>query len=705
MGYQRYNNREVGWIQFNARVLDEALSHKTPLLERVHFLQIFSTNLDEFFMKRVGGLKRQKALGIRSQSDEQPSPQEQLREVRKNLLPLLKIQWECWNKDIIPSLAHQGITFLEWDKLGIQERRYCERYFDKNLFPVLTPLCVSQGRPFPLISNLSSFLGLLLRRSSLNPSDSHLKSLDTVFARVKIPTVFPQWIRLSPATKGSSDIRLVSLRQIITHNVDKLFSGSEVLDSLLFRVTRNADLERDEEDVEDLLEMITEELKERRFAEIVRMEVSPSPNPLIKTLLKRELELEDEDIYETYTEVDFTNLFALTELARPDLKYRHWIPVTPDPLKDEETSIFSVVRQRDLLVQHPYESFQQTVVKFIQSAVQDPKVLAVKMTLYRTGTDSPFIPLLIQAAEDGKQVVCVVELKARFDEEKNIQVARMLEKAGVHVVYGVVGLKTHCKVILIVRQEEDRVRSYAHIGTGNYHASTSRIYTDFGLFTAKPEFTQDVVQLFHYFTGQSVNTKYSKLIIAPHEMKHSFLELIHFEEKEARAGKGGRIIAKMNSLEDRDVIEALYRASAAGVVIDLFVRGFCCLRPQVKGMSDNIHVFSIIGRFLEHSRLFYFQHGAKRADEGLFFMGSADWMNRNLTGRIEVITPVEDQALKIKLYETFQILLSDHQQAWELKKEGYYQRRAATLDSIGTHENLMRFYEGHVYRTNSSFLH
>jgi len=687
----RYLNRDISWLQFNARVLHEAIDPRTPLLERVKFLQIFTTNLDEFFMKRVGGLKHQKAAGILKGAHQQPGPAELIQEIRKAILPLLEQRSNCWTDALIPLLKKEGIELLEWTDLSLNEQSWLENYFDQNLFPVLTPLSVDSGHPFPFISNLSSSYGLLLR----NPRSSHLSdetyNAEALFARVKIPSTFPAWIRLPGL---GHDERFISLTQILKQFLGKLFPGMEILHSLWFRITRNAELERDEEDAEDLLEMITEEIRERRFAEVVRLELGPQPNPLIRELLRYELELHDEEIYENSTDIDFSSLNVIFDLERKKLKYKPWIPTIPHPFQDGEVSIFNSILDADLLVHHPYESFHHSIERFVRTASSDPKVLAIKMTLYRTGADSPFIPFLMRAAEEGKQVVCLVELKARFDEERNIQVARALEKAGVHVVYGVVGLKTHCKVVLVVRQEETQVRSYAHIGTGNYNSKTAGLYTDFGYFTAKPEFTEDVVQLFHFLTGRSLNRQYNKLLLAPTHLKTYFLQMIRFEMEEALNQRPARIIAKMNSLEDVDIIQALYDASQAGVSIDLIVRGFCCLRPQVPGLSDNIRVISVIGRFLEHCRIFHFQHGSANPLDGLFMIGSADWMYRNLTARVEVVTPIEDKNLKKRLSDLLQVLLQDERQAWTLQADGnYLQKTPSSKDhSLGTHDIQMEYY-------------
>ncbi len=691
-------DREMSWIKFNQRVLNEALDKRTPLLERVNFLQIFNTNLDEYFMKRVGGLKRQKIAGIYSGLNKNIDPVEILLEIRNSLTPLLKQQADCWNNDILPSLNQEGLYLLNWSDLYSAEKLWVSAYFHSHLFPVLTPLSVDPGHPFPFISNLSNSLGVLLRHPRDYHESEEAYQEESLFARIKLPTTFPQWISIK-LKQNPKEERWISLKQVVAHHLDALFPGMEVRDTFSFRVTRNADLERDEEDAEDLLEMITEELRERRFADVVRLEHSPEASRILVELLKFELELNEDEIYENSFDIDFSSMSSLFSLNRPSLKYKPWTPVIPQAFRSEEfqsgeKSVFSTIRDNDILVHHPYESFQHSVETFVIAAVNDPQVLAIKMALYRTGADSPFIPLLIQAAEAGKQVVCLVELKARFDEERNIQVARSLEKAGVHVVYGVVGLKTHCKVILVVRQESEEVRSYAHIGTGNYHSNTAKLYTDLGLFTAKNQFTDDISKLFHFLTGHSLSQNYRKLIIAPLQMKTRFLELIAFESKLAREGRPAQIIAKMNSLEDRDIIEALYAASQSGVQIDLIIRGFCCLRPQVPGLSEQIRVTSIIGRFLEHSRIFFFQQGAQIPLDGLYLIGSADWMSRNLTARVEAIVPIEDRLLKSRIYDLLQVMLHDQRQAWELNADGNYVQRRPSAHStpLGTHEIQMKMY-------------
>ena len=674
-------NREVSWLGFNQRVLAEAVDERTPLLERVSFLSIFTSNLDEFFMKRVGGLKRQFASGVTSQSLDGKTAGQQLQAIRATVLPMLAEQARVYRERIRPELRNAGVYLLDWIELTEAEHAFADEYFRRDLFPILTPLAVDPGHPFPFISNLSESLGLVLR---------HPTEEERLFARVKIPANLPSWIQLGNGPTDGS-YRFVRLEDMITHNLDSLFPNMEVLGVMPFRVTRNGDVERDEEDADDLLEMMEEELRARRFARVVRLEHGPNPDAWLLRFLMDELDLTTDDIYELPEELDFTSLRPLVDLPLPHLKAEPWVPVVPGPLVDTESDLFSVIRSGDLLVHHPYESFTTSVERFLTAAASDDKVLAIKMTLYRTGDDSPFINTLIRAAEAGKQVVCLVEVKARFDEQRNIQVAQMLEKSGVHVVYGIVGLKTHAKIALVVRREPDGLRSYAHIGTGNYHSGTARLYTDFGLFTAKPEFTEDVVELFHYLTGRSLKRDYQKLLVAPVNMKKRFLEMIERETELAKAGRPTGIVAKINSLEDAQVISALYRASRAGVPIDLIVRGFCCLRPGLPGLSEQIRVISIVGRFLEHSRAFHFRNGAEDPIDGEFFIGSADWMSRNLQNRVEAVSPVEDRPLRERLWQSLQVMLGDRRQAWEMDADGNYRQRLVAdpaLD-VGTHRRLM----------------
>ncbi len=681
-------NREVEWLEFNGRVLHEAVDRRNPLLERVRFMGIFTSNLDEFFMKRVGGLRHQVAIGSRRLAGGM-SAEEQLKAIRKMVVTQQGKLAENFSRVLRPELKKNGIELLEWRDLTATERVIANQYFRQNVFPVLTPLAVDPGLPFPFISSLSVSFGVTLR---------HPDRDEKLFARIKIPKIFPQWIRVRPDNHSGqaseapvTSHRFVSLLDIIQHNLRDLFPDMEILDVMPFRITRNAEVEREEEDAEDLLEMIAEELKQRRFGDVVRLEHGPHPDPWMLRFLMDELELTEDSVYELNGILDATDLKPLLEIALPQLKYEPWTPLVPPPLMDDRVSIFDVIREDDILVHHPYESFGATVERFIRQAVDDPSVLAIKMTLYRTGDDSPFIPLLIRAAEQGKQVVVLIELKARFDEARNIHWAQELENAGVHVVYGVVGLKTHAKTALVIRQEASGVQCYVHLGTGNYHKQTAKLYTDVGYFTAKSQYTEDVVELFHFLTGRSLKRTYAKLLVAPAEMKDGILNRIRQEIEFAKAGKPARIIAKCNSLEERDLVRALYDASQAGVEVELIVRGFCCLRPRVKGLSERIRVISVIGRFLEHSRILYFSRGQANPLDGEFLIGSADLMYRNLLGRIETLSPIDSPKAKERLWEILDTHLSDRRLAWEMQSDGSYvqYQPRTTSEQDGSHKRLM----------------
>lgn len=672
-----FTNREIGWLNFNRRVLHEAEDARTPLLERLRFLGICHSNLDEFFMKRVGRLKRQLAMGLMSKSADGKTPIQQMKVIRALTMKMVAAQAQIYAKQILPELKKAGVHVLKWKDLTGAEKEWLAKYYAKNVFPVLTPLSVDPGHPFPFISNLSTSLGVTLK---------HPERDEQFFARVKIPQVLPQWVRIDP--ESSKDIRFISLLDLIRENLSGLFPAMQVVSVMPFRLTRNADISRDEEDAEDLLELIEEELRLRRFAEVVRIEHGPDPDPWMLKFLMEELDLGPDDVYEAVEELDFTGFSALLDLNLTEHKYPLWNPLVPAAFhEDEPNAFFKLIRNNDQLVHHPYESFAATVEKFIRLAVDDPKVLAIKMTLYRTGDNSPFIKSLIRAAEAGKQVVCLVELKARFDEERNIYWAQELENAGVHVVYGIVGLKTHAKTTLVVRQETDGLKCYAHFGTGNYNVQTSRLYTDLGLFTANDELTAELVEFFHYLTGRSLKSDYKHLLIAPVNMFNRFKLLIEREAQLAKEGKPAFIFAKMNNMEEIDIGLSLYKASQAGVDVSLVVRGFCSLRPGMPGISDRIQVMSVIGRFLEHSRLFYFRNGAADPVDGEFYLGSADWMYRNLHARVESVVPVLDRALKERLWELVQLHLKDQRQTWDMDAAGEYRQR--TGGEAGLHQTLM----------------
>lgn len=673
-------NRELGWLKFNKRVLAQAQDSRFPILERVKFFNIFNSNLDEFFMKRVGGLQRQFYAKVAKASLDGLNAEDQLRLIRAKVLALNEEVRKLLQGDLLPGLAQGGIHLLQWSQLSPEEQVWAHQFFRDKIFPVLTPMAVDPGHPFPLISNLSISLAVSL----VGPTDD-----ETLFARIKIPEVFPTWLRIPNTPVGVE--KFLSCAEVIRQHVGELFPRMTIKNVMPFRVTRNIDIEAaDEEGVEDLLELIEEEVRQRRFAEVVRLEHGPDPDPWLLQFLTEELDLGPEETYVYPLPLEFKNLGSIANLSMSALKFKPWNPVTVPQLVDESANIFTVLRNSDLLVHHPYDNFSSSVERFIQTAALDPHVVAIKMTLYRTSEESPIVHALIRAAEEGKQVVCLVELKARLDEERNIYWAQAMEKAGVHVVYGIVGLKTHAKIALVVRQEKEEFKSYAHIGTGNYHPQTARFYTDMGLLTSRQELTSELVEVFHYLTGRSLKSDYKHLMVAPINLRQRILEMIKVEIEAARSGLPSGIIAKMNNLEDRHIIDALYEASRAGVPIQLIVRGFTCLRPQVPGVSENIKVISIIGPFLEHSRVFYFRNRQPNEIDGRFFIGSADWMTRNLLGRVEVVTPVEDRAARDRIWEALQTMINDQRLAWDLDGEGHYhQRRPRTPEEeIGCHDLL-----------------
>ena len=677
----RFLNRDIQWLEFNRRVLFQAIDPRTPLLERVRFLSITSRNLDEFFMKRIGGLKRRRDLRLGAQYFETLPPERQLEELRSVVIDLMGLQQRCFRHDVLPTLVEAGIELLGWDDLTDDEKRDAESWYRANIFPILTPLAVDPGHRFPFISNLSVSIGVMLRRAG---------ETEELFARVKVPEV-P--CRLYDLGDGR---RFVPVQELIEHNLDDLFPGMEILRILPFRVTRNADVEEESEDAEDLLEHIQQQLRERRFASVVRLEVGENPDPRVLKLVLDELDLDESDVYETDRLLDYGILDDIADLDVPEMRFQPWRPVVPRGLEGDSSDLLAAIRSGDMIVHMPYESFDATVERFVEQAAADPRVLCIKQTLYRTSGDSPFIPSLIKAAESGKQVAVLVELRARFDEARNIHWAGKLEDAGVHVAYGVVGLKTHTKTVLVVRQEAGGIRCYAYIGTGNFNSKTAGLYEDVGLFTADPAITEDLVTLFNYMTGRSRQREYNKLLVAPTTMKSSFVDYIEREIMVSTPERPGRIICKMNQLEDREVSDALYRASQAGVQIDCIVRGFCCLRAGVPGLSENIRIHSIIGRFLEHSRIFWFSGGREDPLDGDFIIGSADWMYRNLHNRVEAATPVENRGLRARLWEILMINLEDHRQSWQMRSDGTYALRDASdlaeddPRMEGTHARLMR---------------
>lgn len=673
-------NRDVSWLQFNRRVLHEAADKRNPLLERLRFLIIFSSNLDEFVMKRIGYLKHLLGSGISHSSVDGLSVTEQMEAIRKHINEDLETQRAIYLQ-LVGELQRNDIFIYDYEDLAADDQEFCNGIFRRKIYPVLTPLSVDPGHPFPFISNLSYSLGMILR----NPQT------DTIlFSRVKIPEAIPG-LMLLPRVGDDKKFRFVNTVTIVKFNLAALYPGMEIQQTVPFRVSRNADVDHREDEAQDLLILVEEGIKERRLAECVRLEIHRSTDPNLTNFLKESLEIVEEDIYEMDFPIDFGILKPIVDLDLSHLKFKPWSPVIPK-IFAENTSIFQLIRQGDILVHHPYESFSGTVEKFVSSAADDPHVLAIKMTLYRTGDNSPFIRSLIKAAEKGKQVVALVELKARFDEQRNIVWAQKLEDAGVHVVYGILGLKTHTKTTLIVRQENDGdIMSYVHIGTGNYHSQTSNLYTDLGLLTCNQKIAGEVAQVFNYLTGSSLKTDYTEILIAPINMKSTFMKKIRDEIDHAKAGKRSRIIAKMNSLEDEVITELLYEASQAGVKITLIVRGFCSLKPGIPELSENIEVISIIGRFLEHSRVFYFSNGDDDPLKGEYYIGSADWMHRNLHNRVELIVPILDVKLKDKLWDFVEILLRDNRQAWVLKQDGSYEQKVPKdgEEELGSHQELM----------------
>ncbi len=676
-------NRDLSWLKFNERVLKQAYDESLPLLERVRFLAIFNSNLDEFIMKRVGYLNRLIVRGVNRVGDQDITPHALLTDIRNEVLKLSKLRDDYLYSVILPQLKGIGVHLLDWKDLSDKEKKDTTTYFEENVFPVLTPLAIDPAHPFPFLSNLSFSISVKLK----DPNKS-----DSLFARIKIPNILPQWYRLQ--TDDPNIFRLVTLHQVIQHNITELFPNMEVESVMSFRVARNADIKQVSDDVEDLLDVVEEELRQRRLAEIVRLEYSNPPMKSMLSLLKRELELEEGDLYA----VDGPFIHhILSEIANLPVSGNHhfktWVPTIPAVLKDESSNMLDTIKHKDILVHHPYESFSASVERFLNDAVHDPLVFGIKITLYRSGDNSPLIPLLIQAAESGKQVVCVVELKARFDEARNIYWGEMLESAGVHVVYGIVGLKTHAKSTLVIRRDKEKFRLYAHIGTGNYNAATAKIYTDFSYFTADKKITSELLQVFNYLTGLSLKRDYKKFLVSPVNMKEQFLKLIRNEAKNAKDKKHAHIVAKMNSLQDPEIMDELYKASQAGVKIDLMVRGFCCIKPKIKGISDNIRISSTVGRFLEHSRVFYFANGNEIPHEGEFYIGSADWMYRNLNKRVEICVPVKDEEHKKHLWYVLSSNLKDKVLTWDLDTSGEYKKRAYKSADLGLHEVFMQHYK------------
>jgi polyphosphate kinase len=658
----RFLNRELSWLDFNARVLALAEDPGTPLLERTKFLAIFASNLDEFYMVRVAGLKRRLKAGLPMRGGDRVSLRNQLEMITGRAADLVTRHASCFADEVLPKLAAENIQLVRWVDLDAPERERLRMYFREQVFPVLTPLAVDPAHPFPYISSRSLNLAVALR----DPDGANSE----LFARVKVPNNVPRFVTVQNDARG---VRFLPVEELIANHLDQLFSGMQVLEWHLFRVTRNAELEVDEDRDEDLLQALERELAQRRFGPPVRLEVAASISDHVLDLLVRELDMDSHDVLRVPGLLDLAALWQVfNECDRDDLKDRPFVPSTHPQLADGEVprSVFNRLRECDILVHHPYHSFSTSVQRFIEQAAADPQVLAIKQTLYRTSGDSPIVDALIDAAAAGKQVVVLVEVKARFDEVANIGWARMLERAGCHVVYGLVGLKTHCKTALVVRQEGNQIRRYCHIGTGNYHPKTARLYEDFGMLTADPEVGADVTDLFNVLTGYSRQTAFRRLLVAPHGVRRGLIERIEQQAQRVSGGAEGLVQFKVNSLVDEETIDALYRASTAGVKVDLVIRGMCALRPGVPGLSENIRVRSIVGRFLEHSRVFRFGTG----DDAEFWIGSADLMHRNLDRRVEALVRVSHPAAEDELSNVLELSMSDGIQGWDLAADGTWTR-------------------------------
>ena len=671
----RLFNRELSWLEFNRRVLEEAMDENLAVLERLKFLSIFSTNLDEFFMIRISGLKEQIEEGVSDLSFDGLTATEQLREIGKRLRPMLKKQVSYLRDTVLPELAAAGITVEPYKSLNAKDKKKLEKYFRDYLFPILTPQSVDSSHPFPYISNLSLNLGLFIEPNR-QITQKNLRHLfrQKRFARIKIP---PSVSRLVPISEKQG--RFALLEEVIAANANSLFPNMKVGEGFLFRVTRDADIELREDEAGDLMRTLERELQRRRFRFPVRLEVSADMSDKMLRTLVNGIGLTDQDVYKIDGFVDIPDLMQLYSLDRPQLKDRPIAYVHPTALL-EKKSIFDVLKKRDVLVHHPYTSYS-AVTDFVAEAAEDPQVQAIKICLYRTGKDSPVVESLIRASRQGKQVTALVELKARFDEEANIEWARRLENEGVHVVYGISTLKTHSKVLLVIRREKDKLVRYVHIATGNYNPMTSRTYTDLGLLTADEAIGSDAISLFNFLTGYSQQNKYHHLLVAPLDLREKLTDLIRREKKHAAAGKPAKIIAKINSLTDERLIDELYDASETGVEIELIVRGICSLRPGVRGLSSNIRVRSIVGRFLEHSRVFYFANGGEQNEE--MYIGSADWMQRNLDRRVEVIIPVLDSEIKWYLKDVLlDAYLRDNVNARQLRSDGTYRKLPAGKESF-----------------------
>ncbi|MFC7115214.1 polyphosphate kinase 1 [Natronoarchaeum sp. GCM10025703] len=657
-----YLNRELSELLFQKRVLREGMDERNPPLERLRFLAFFTKNTDEFFMKRIGGLKQQIDAGVMETTPDGRTPKQQWHEVLDMAHPLFQQQSDYWQTTLKPTLAEEGVEIRVPDELPVDKQRELRTDFEKSILPTLTPLAFDPAHPFPFISNLSLSLAVL---SSDETSES-------TFTRIKIPSNQPRLITVP----GEAN-RYILIEDLIEANLDLLLPDLDIQDVSKFKVTRNAEVRRNEEVAEDLIDRVEEVLEQRRFATVVRLEVDADMPDKSVSILKEQLDMDDKEVFYRDGPIDFEDFFELSELDRPDLKPSSWTP-QPHPRIGPITSdtqagsidIFSEIRKEDILAQHPYHSFEGTVQRFLDAAANDPDVLAVKAAIYRTASDSKVIQSLIDAAENGKQVAVMVELKARFDEKNNLEWVRQLEEEGIHVAYGTVGFKTHTKTALVVRQEDDGVQLYSHVGTGNYHSGTAKGYSDAGLLTADRDIGLDLTKVFNFFTGPTLDDRFRKLLIAPVTMRERFTQMVRKEAENAHAGRHARIVVKVNGLEDPSMVEELYRASMAGVEIDLIVRDICRLRPGIEGLSENITVHSIVGRFLEHARIFYFENGGQPE----WYIGSADWMTRNLDYRVEAITPVEATQLRRQLRFILEVSLRDNRRRWVMQSDGSYEQ-------------------------------
>ncbi|MEI6847395.1 MAG: polyphosphate kinase 1 [Chlorobiaceae bacterium] len=658
-----YINRELSWLYFNQRVLEEALKPGLhPLLERVKFISIFSSNLDEYFMIRVAGIEDQYEAGIQDRTVDGFTPAEQLDNIREMVLQQLKERNHCFYHDLLPAMQREGIAFLRFAELSVEHQSLLRAYFQKEIYPVLTPLAIDTGHPFPFMSNLSLNLAIELEDE---------KSMTLKFARVKVPNILPRLIRLNDIQGLACDdsvIRFIWLEDLMQNNLEQLFPKMRIINSYLFRLIRDADIEIEEDEAGDLLQTIERGLQSRRYGKVVRLDITPEMPLSVRTLLMKNLEVSSRNVYEIDGVLGLSVLIDLLKIDRPDLKDEPFVPY--NRIEEEfGLDIFTAIRAKDQLLYHPYDSFQP-VVDFINSAAADPDVLSIKQTLYRVGSNSPIVKALIKAAEEGKQVAVLVELKARFDEENNIVWARSLEDVGAHVIYGLPRLKTHAKLTMIVRREQQKLKRYLHLGTGNYNPSTGKIYTDYSLFTTNELLANDVAELFNALTGYSKYSGYKTLLVSPINTRKRIIEMIEREIEWSRKANKGRIIMKMNALVDTKTIRALYKASCEGVKIDLVIRGICCLKPGIPGVSEHIRVISVIGRFLEHSRAYYFHNGGKPE----LYLGSADIMPRNLDDRVETLFPVYDKTCIKSVKSDIDLIMSDNVKAWQMNPDGTYSR-------------------------------